>query len=74
MDKFLLREMLLLRGDGINSLKESVGVLLYLMVAVGSMQCGTERGPVAGGGVDVQGQIGISALGSSEQILAELIT
>ena len=40
--KLLTRKMLLFRGDSVNALQESVGILDYLVLSVGSVKHGTE--------------------------------
>ena len=38
IDKFLTRQVLFLRGDGVDALQEAIGILHNLVLAVGSME------------------------------------
>ena len=42
IDKLLTRKMLLLRGDSVDTLQESVGILHNLVLSVGGMEYGAE--------------------------------
>ena len=42
IDKFLTRQVLLFRGNGVDALQKAVGILHNLVLAVGGMEHGTE--------------------------------